>query len=465
MPANEARKRVLMLVAQDPALDPRIDWSATFASKEFDVSVIGVTSEGESSHVEAHARYPVRQYTLAPSPRALATFTVLVFTELSFLQRVAFLAATPALIAAFFALGIAHRFSWRMGTSGVRIVSLIRENWPVRLRARRFRSLLFSLYHHFSPVTSTFLTAIDESGAYPDIVHCNDLDTLLVGVKLKKKYGCRVVYDAHEYWPFSDPHFARFETRFYTFYEGLLVGQADRVITVNPYLASRLVADYALQDVTSVPNAVPLTARKTSTRFVASLDTLAAGRMKFLYQGGFAAHRGIEELLLAWKDVDSRRAALFLRGPDNANKQQHHDLADELGLLNRSVYFIDAVNSDELVDAAREADVGVIPYRPTILNHVYSCPNKLSQYLQAGIMILADSNLLYINQIVNESQAGVLYDSNIAGNLLSAINLILNDSALVGQCKNNALIFFESHFNWNNFFGSLREVYAALAKD
>ena len=31
-----------------------------------------------------------------------------------------------------------------------------------------------------------------------DVVHCHDLDTLKIGVKLKKKTGCKLIYDSHE---------------------------------------------------------------------------------------------------------------------------------------------------------------------------------------------------------------------------------------------------------------------------
>lgn len=451
-----------MLVAQDPALDPRIDWSASFAGTEFDVTVIGI-GEGERATAESRTSYTVRRCKLTFSPKNVATFAALLFMELSYLQRIAFCLLVPSLAAALLALIAGHRLVSRYGTLRTTLVIGANRLLPPAWRARRLRSFLFGLYRHFGPVTGAFLSAV-ESEARPDIVHCNDLDTLLVGVRLKKKYGCRVVYDAHEYWPYSDPCFAPLEKRFYILYERLLARQADHVITVNPLLARRFAADYELRNVTSIPNAVPLKDGRKRMCIDTCVQALAGARLKFLYLGGFAVHRGIEELLWTWKEVDARRAVLFLRGPDNAVRQEHQELADRLGLLDRSVYFLRAVDPDELIDSARSADIGVIPYRPTILNHVYSCPNKLSQYLQAGLMLLTDSNLLYVTQVVTESRAGILYDSNVAGSLLNAVNRILDDPALVRQCKTNAVYFADNHFNWDYFFGSLRDIYVRLAK-
>ena len=33
-----------------------------------------------------------------------------------------------------------------------------------------------------------------------DIIHCHDLDTLPVGIRLKKSLGVPLIYDAHEIW-------------------------------------------------------------------------------------------------------------------------------------------------------------------------------------------------------------------------------------------------------------------------
>jgi hypothetical protein len=219
MPAISARKKITMLVAQDPALDPRIDWSASFAGTEFDVAVIGI-GEGERAAAESRTSYSVHRCRLMFSPRNVATFAALLFIELSFFQRIAFCLLVPALAAALIALIVGHWLFGRYNTLRTILVVGAGRLLPPAWRARRLRSFLLGLYRHFAPVTAAFLRAV-ESDARPDIVHCNDLDTLLVGVRLKKKYGCRVVYDAHEYWPYSDPCYAPLEKRFYIFYERL----------------------------------------------------------------------------------------------------------------------------------------------------------------------------------------------------------------------------------------------------
>ena len=118
-----------------------------------------------------------------------------------------------------------------------------------------------------------------------------------------------------------------------------------------------------------------------------------------------------------------------------------------LSVLDRSVYFLDAVREDELVSAAAEADVGVIPYKPLILNDRLSCPNKLSQYLHAGLMVLAN-DLPYVKSVLSEAEAGLFYASADLATLVAAVSAILDDPALLRRGRENARRFARECFNW-----------------
>src|SRR5262249_43107205 len=53
---------------------------------------------------------------------------------------------------------------------------------------------------YFLATSASLYRALRERNAKPDLVYCNDLDTLLAGVVWKWKYGAKLVYDAHEFW-------------------------------------------------------------------------------------------------------------------------------------------------------------------------------------------------------------------------------------------------------------------------
>src|SRR5439155_5861468 len=122
-------------------------------------------------------------------------------------------------------------------------------------------------------------------------------------------------------------------------------------------------------------------------------------------------------------------------------------LAAQRGLLGRSVYFLDAVAEDRLVTGAAEAEIGVIPYKPLIINDRLCCPNKLSQYLHAGLMVIAN-DLPYVKSVLTEAQAGLFYTSADLATLVAAVSAILDDPALLRRGRENARRFARECFNW-----------------
>ena len=66
-----------------------------------------------------------------------------------------------------------------------------------------------------------------------DIVHCHDLDTLKPGVNLKKKTGCKLIFDAHEIFGYmiEKNHPLASKAAFYL--EKSLIKHVDHIITVD----------------------------------------------------------------------------------------------------------------------------------------------------------------------------------------------------------------------------------------
>lgn len=453
--------KVLMICAHEPSLDPRIRWEAEAAAQRFDVTVLGFNRpDGSCPAIEIRNRYKIVR--LMPNevsgiyyfwrlkdvvPRRLLIPGAILGTAL-----------LPVLIVLEFAVRLIRwglRRSLRLArwlAARSLVLSLLAR--PLGSRLGTVRGLLLARVHfvlavlrvQFAPAASVFWNYVRDLPEKPDVVHCNDLDTLLVGVLAKRRYGCRLVYDAHEFYPRSDPAGRWLDVTFFSLIERLLIRKADAVVTVNPPLAEAIRSAYGLAKVHAVANAEPWVGTPVK-RIGSVMDKLAQGRRKFLFQGRFTPGRGIDELIEAWARVDGARAALFLRGPDNMWREGAIDFAGKLGVLDRSVYFLDAVSEDQLVSAATEADVGIIPYRPLIINDRLCCPNKLSQYMHAGLMVLAN-DLIYVKSVLAEAQAGLFYDSAKPTSLVEAVHRIVDDPELLRRSCENALRFARERFNW-----------------
>jgi glycosyltransferase involved in cell wall biosynthesis len=465
------RVRVLMICAHEPNLDPRIGWEARAAAARFEVTVLGFNrADGSCSQIEQrHGYHIVRQpYSEITPLYYFWRFKDTLPRWLLISVLVALVPMVPLLIVAEIFVRLAHAL-----IRGAHQLLTLRLLW--RLVARLFERAHFRVVgrvHYiiavlrvqFSPATAFFWNYLRDLPTKPDVVHCNDLDTLLVGILAKRKYGCRVIYDAHEFWPVSDSLCRWIDTTFFAAVERLLIRKADAVVTVNPLLAEEIRRAYRLRQVFSVPNVEPWIESRPALDTAWEMAALADGRVKFLFQGRFTLARGIEELIRGWAHVDAGKAALFLRGPDNMWRQQATALAAQLGVLGKSVYFLESVTEDQLVPAAAEADVGLIPYLPRALNERLSCPNKLSQYLHAGLMVVAN-DLPYVRSVIDEAGAGICYDSTNLVTLVDVVHQVADNPEFLRRCQQNACRFARERFNWQNYGKTFLDLYSGAQTD
>ena len=472
--------KVLMVCAHEPTLDPRIRWEAEAAARRFEVTVLGFNRpDGSCPAVEVRNGYKTirlpqnavgglhyfwrlkdvlpRSVLMPGAALALALLPALVVVEIAL--RLVYAAVRRSI----------RLTRWLLSKSLVLSLALR----PLRRRRGSIRGLKFARVHYvrvhyivsllrvqFAPAASVFWDYLRDVSDKPDVIHCNDLDTLLVGILAKLKYKCRVVYDAHEFWPVSDSLCTWVDTTFFSLIERILIRKVDAVVTVNPLLAEEIRRVYHLKQVYSVPNVEPwIVDRPAAAK--SAMTELAAGRVKFLFQGRFTIARGIEELIRAWAEVDSSKAALFLRGPANTWRKEALELAAQLGVLGKGVYFLDSVNEDQLVSAAAEADVGLIPYLPLALNERLCCPNKLSQYLHAGLMVVTN-DLPYVRSVLDEASAGMHYTSGDLSTLVDVVHRIAADPQILRQCKENARRFAHDRFNWQAYGDIFLDLYGGV---
>jgi glycosyltransferase involved in cell wall biosynthesis len=111
-----------------------------------------------------------------------------------------------------------------------------------------------------------------------------------------------------------------------------------------------------------------------------------------------------------------------------------------------------------LVAAAAEADIGVIPYTPLVTNDRFACPNKLSQYMHAGLMIVTNE-LPYVRSVIQAAGAGLSYNSSDPSSFPLTVARIVADRELIRRCRENALRYAKEAFNWQAHAGTLNALY------
>lgn len=319
-------------------------------------------------------------------------------------------------------------------------------------------SIVLSMFRFIFEVNGTLQAYLQSADLAPRLVYCHDLYTLQTAVALKRKVGCKIIYDSHEYYP--DQHADRFFAFLVRFYESSLVRSVDVYITVSPQLASELQRLYKVSHVYALPNVEPRPPEAVQP-LETGMAVHAGQRLKVLYQGAFAQDRGLEEVLREWRDVNAGKAVLFLRGPKNEARDQLELLAKENGLLGSSVFILAPVLEADLIAGAAEADVGLIPYKTDRLAYRFACPNKLSQYIHAGIAVVAN-RIPFVETLIEDAKAGLCYDTSTRGSLARAINALASDQKLLASLRAGSRALSATNYNWESYEAMLLHLCAQL---
>ena len=130
--------------------------------------------------------------------------------------------------------------------------------------------------------------------------------------------------------------------------------------------------------------------------------------------------------------------------------------------LNR-LYYLPAVPPADLSYYTSDADIGVVPIPDTCLSYKLSLPNKLFEFIQGRLAIVA-SNLPEMSRIVEEYGVGLTYEVGNPAKLADALDTLLQDSGLLAVCRENADKAAEI-LNWQNEQHTLLKIYESLTPE
>ncbi|HEX7225622.1 MAG TPA: glycosyltransferase, partial [Candidatus Limnocylindria bacterium] len=173
-----------------------------------------------------------------------------------------------------------------------------------------------------------------------------------------------------------------------------------------------------------------------------------------LYLGGLMGGRGLEELVTAMVEVPEGQ--LVLVGDGVLGEPLRRQAAD-LGIGDR-VHLLDPVPPGDVVSVAASADVGVSPIVPSCLNYRYSLPNKLFQYLAAGVPVVA-SDFPQVRDVVAGADAGLLVDTSRPPAIAAAIRELLADPARRAAMGKRGRAAVADRLNWSTSATALLRVY------
>jgi len=281
----------------------------------------------------------------------------------------------------------------------------------------------------------------------------NDLDTLLPNYLIKKIKGVPLIYDSHEYFTEVPELVNRKRTQaIWKFIERKLFPRQTDVITVNDSIAELFENDYGIRPhvVRNIPRS-----RQSVVKVSKKYLGLPVDKHILILQGaGINVHRGSEELVEAMQFVVD--AVLLIVGGGDVIETLKM-MTKKYG-LEQKVIFKPRVPYQQLMQYTASADLGLTLDKSTNLNYKFSLPNKLFDYIQAGVPILS-SPLPEIEKIILKYDVGDFISDHNPKNIAIKINQILSNQLQMEKWKKNCK-FAARELTWEHEEKVLIDIYS-----
>ena len=265
-----------------------------------------------------------------------------------------------------------------------------------------------------------------------DIYIANDLDTLLPNYIVSRLRRKPLVYDSHEYFTgqygLEEKHFA-YNT--WKKIERNIVPGLKYMITVSDSIAGLYNAEYGVN-----PEVIRNMAYSSSGITPVRLEGIGIENNEFrlIIQGaGLNPGRGMPELLDALKLVSG--VHLFIIGSGDALSIIKMKISSQG--LNGRVTLIPQLPWREMMRYTIACDAGISLDKDTCINQKLSLPNKLFDYLSAGIPVIA-SPLPEVSKIIHEFNCGVVAEAVTPECISKAIIKLRDNKELTAGMKESA---------------------------
>jgi glycosyltransferase involved in cell wall biosynthesis len=351
------------------------------------------------------------------------------------------------------------------------------------------------IYQNISPVRSVLIKRIAQhlrgmrkmakkiEETKPDVIHYNDFNTLFSVMFGGKKRRAKVLYDSHEDYSLmiksAVPQYlvkmaSRLERR-------AVKKQVDAFITVSQPIFDRLsklgVDNKALvmncKDLRDydIPEEKIIGARK---RFIQSLINKRSKQGKksgdigvidsddkfiLLYIGSLGEHRGLRELLKAYRSLDTKNMILLIGG--------HGSIQDDIKIEMKGMdnaLFLGEVKNEIIPLYTKACDAVVMMMNPEEKWHKIAMPNKLFEAMAASVPIIASAGTLY-GEVVRKEECGVVIPYGDIEILKKTIKELAANPDLRTKLGKNGLNAAKREYNWEKQGEKLIAVYNQLIEN
>lgn len=273
-----------------------------------------------------------------------------------------------------------------------------------------------------------------------DIYHFHDPELLPFGLLIKKRTGARVIFDSHECFR-EDVVEKGWIPRWMRGAVGVGVGaiedavvaRIDQVVAATPHIGDFFSARAKR---TVVVNNYPM-----PHEFVAR-EGVGKERSGICYAGAMSPARGLIPFLDALsfipQTVPVHIAGVFASEAFEAAVRSHPNW--------QRIIFHGQIGREELARIYGSCLAGVVTFLPAP-NHIHSQPNKLFEYMSAGLAVIGSRFPLWAG-VIEGGGAGICVDPASPAEIAQAINRVVDDPTAAAQMGNRGSKLTRTTYNW-----------------
>ena len=320
----------------------------------------------------------------------------------------------------------------------------------VPFKTKRFRMIFRKgfLFYKFFNIRLLFWLLFHKY----NLLVANDLDTLLPNFIVSKIRHIPLVYDSHEYFTglpeIKERPFVKFVWKSV---EKTVFPYLKYVMTVSEPIASLYEEEYGLRPV--VIRNYPESSAEIKAFTKKELNIPDTDFLLIIQGTGINLDKGGEELVDAIASAGN--ISLIVAGSGDmvpALKQR----AEKHG-IDLKVKFIPPLPWKELMRYTKSADAGMVLEKNTNLNYRYSLPNKLFDYISAGIPVIA-SDLPETKKIITTFSCGIIIPEVTPEEIIEAVNMLSGNKLLHDELRRNS-ISAAGELNWEKESVRVRNFY------
>lgn len=289
------------------------------------------------------------------------------------------------------------------------------------------------------------------------IFHCNDLYALPPAYFIKKFFNSKVkiVYDCHEHETEALIYLGRPLLKWFAkIFERKMIKSANKVITVSDSIAEEYRDLYNIEKPSLVMNCPSFMSPHRLNLFREKFN-IGNDKIIFLFHGEYLKGRGIENLIEIFRELERLNNKLVLilliYGKDLEELKKRIDGSN-------NIFWHDKVSVDVYMDYVSSVDWGISLMENLCKNYNYSLPNKLFDYIMAGLPVIV-SDLKEMKKFVEENNVGYVVDSTDSDKVIELLKNISKEDA---KEFNKNLEIVAKKYSWEEQEKVLINIYNSL---